>query len=115
MATEKNICEFCGQVMVDGMECNCPAAKEKHEIERQIADAKMAIKYVFVNSFEGEMCVPPSDEVIKLMYGCVEMIAYDFVAKVSILLPGNIKANFSKNKGSIKVERVETIKTSQET
>lgn len=100
--------------MLNGKECICPAAKEKREIEKQITNAKQAIQIVFVNSFDGETVAPPSDEAIKLMEKCVEEIAYNNIAKVSIVLPDGIKANFTKNKGAIKVERIETIKSSRE-
>lgn len=91
-----------------------PGSKRKKEIERRIANAKKAIVTVFVDSIKNEAAVPPGDEAIDLMNECVEMIAYDYIEKASIILPGGIKANISRNKGAIKVERVETIKSSRE-
>lgn len=70
----ENVCEFCGQVLLDGRECSCSDAKEKRETERQIANAKKVIKDVFVNSFGSETVVPPSDEALELMEICVEML-----------------------------------------
>jgi len=45
---------------------------------------------------------------------CVEMFGWNYISKASIVLTEGIKANLSKSKGSIKVERVETIKSSME-
>lgn len=42
----ENICEFCGQVLLDGRKCNCPEAKKQQEIERQILNAKAAINEI---------------------------------------------------------------------
>lgn len=75
---------------------------------------KKAIKDVFVNSFGSETVVPPSDEALELMEICVEMLGWNHISKASIVLAEGVKANLSKSKGSIKVERVETIKSSME-
>ncbi len=111
----ENICKFCGQVMLDGRECNCPAAKEQREIKRRIINAKQAINDIFVNSQVESNVIPPSDEALELMKYCVELIAYDHIDKASIVLPGAVKANISKKGAVIKVERAETIKSSKET
>lgn len=42
------------------------------------------------------------------------MIAYDNISKINIVLPEGVKATISKKNKSIKVERTETIKSSQE-
>lgn len=110
----ENICEFCGQVLLDGRKCNCPEAKKQQEIERQIKNAKAAINEIFVEPFFGEDIIPPSEQALAFMKRSVEMIAYDFISKVNIVLPGAVKATISKKNNSIKVERTETIKSSQE-
>ena len=109
----ENICKFCGQVLLDGRDCNCPAAKEERELERKIANAKKAVNEIFLSADE-ESTVPPSQETIQLMRKCVEFVAYDHIAKVSIVLPGAVKATISKKGSAIKVERAETIKSSKE-
>lgn len=111
---DQNVCEFCGQVLLDGRECNCPGAQEKREIERQINNAKRAIKRVFVDSLVGDSVAPTSEEAMNLMELVVVALAYEFIEKASIVLPGGIKANLSKKSSAIKVERVETIKSSME-
>lgn len=110
----ENICEFCGQVLLDGRKCNCPEAKKAEEIERQILNAKAAINEIFVEPFFDEDIIPPSEQAIAFMKKSVEMIAYDNISKINIVLPGGVKAMISKKNKSIKVERTETIKSSQE-
>lgn len=58
--------------------------------------------------------VPPPDEAVELMNNCVELLTYEQIEKVTIFLPGNVKANLSLSKNSVKVERIETIKSSSE-
>lgn len=48
------------------------------------------------------------------MNDCVELLAYEQIERVTIFLPGNVKANLSLSKNSVKVERIETIKSSSE-
>lgn len=109
----EKVCEFCGQTILDGGECRCPGAVEKRDIERKIRNAKLAIKDMFCNTYGGEV-VPPPDEAVELMNNCVELLAYEQIEKVTIFLPGNVKANLSLSKNSVKVERIETIKSSSE-
>lgn len=110
----ENICTFCGQVMLDGRDCNCPAAKEQRELERKIANAKKAVNEIFLNTDFGDSVIPPSEETLGLMKHCVELIANDHIDKISIVLPGAVKATISKKGSTIKVERAETIKSSKE-
>lgn len=109
----EKVCEFCGQAILDGGECRCPRAVEKRDIERKIRNAKLAIKDMFCNTYGGEV-VPPPDEAVELMNNCVELLAYEQIEKVTIFLPGNVKANLSLSKSSVKVERIETINSSSE-
>ena len=106
----ENICEFCGQVLLDGKDCNCPSATEEREIRQKIKSAKAAIERIFTD----DGIAPPSAEAINYMKWCVDLIARGFINKSSILLPGAVKANISIKNGVIKVERVETIKDSVE-
>ncbi len=48
------------------------------------------------------------------MNNCAELLAYEQIKKATIFLPGNVKANLSLSKSSVKVERIETIKSSSE-
>lgn len=91
-----------------------PKQKKQQEIERQILNAKAAINEIFVEPFFGEDIVPPSEQAIAFMKKSVEMIAYDNISKINIVLPEGVKATISKKNKSIKVERTETIKSSQE-
>lgn len=110
---DQNICEFCGQVLLDGRDCDCYAATKKRETEKKIEDAKQNIQDIFVNTVSDEV-VPPGDEALDLLGKCVEAVAYEHITKASIVLPGGVKANLSKKNTAIKVERVETIKSSKE-
>lgn len=109
-----NVCQFCGQVLLDN-ECDCPQSQDERRKVKKIEDAKSRIHLVFVADIS-EDCIPPSDEVIEILNDCVEQIVRHKLNSITFDLPGGIKAKISKSrKGSIKIERIETIKNSSET
>lgn len=44
---ENNLCRFCGQILMDGSECNCSSAYAQRKIEVQKAAARKAVEDIF--------------------------------------------------------------------
>lgn len=109
-----NTCEYCGQVVADGI-CDCPEARRQAKIADQIARAKDAVEELF-----GEKCAdngysPVSDESKEIMFAAVDLIANRKIYAMSIGLPSSVKASIKLGSaGTIKVERSDTKKNSSE-
>ena len=102
----ENICEFCGQVMAEGVLCNCPGAMEEREREQKIASAVARVEQLFGQQAGDFGFRPVQDRgVIEQMESAVDLIANHRISSITIVI-GNTTAKLSRGvKGKITVER----------
>ena len=109
------VCEYCGQVLMDGAECDCPGARLDRKIKKQIIKGKAAIQNLFGSACEKEGLTPVADENIEMMDAAVERIANCKMYSVTLVFPEGVKAKLTRSaKGAIKVERTEVKKNGLE-
>ena len=104
-------CEFCGQSLMDGHECDCPMAKQERDIEAQIASANSRVAQLFVSQ-AAEYGFEKVDEgdLTDFLRHSVELLARGTVFSVSINF-GSGTAKLAVNaSGKITVERKRTQK-----
>lgn len=108
LSIKENICEYCGQALMPGEECNCPDAERERAKQQQAADAKSSIADIFDSA-------DLQDAVYDIMEISVDLILNYQLNKLSLALPGGVKANISRNAGGkLKIERIDTTKDSDE-
>ena len=108
-----NICEFCGQVLMAGIECECKEAKEARRIADQIERAKEAAKEIFGKDSVKQGYTPVPEECMEIIGSAIEHIANAKIHAVTFVLPSGTKAKFTRSKGDIKIERSETKKSAE--
>lgn len=106
-----SVCQYCGQVLIDNKECECPRAVAERKKEQIITEAKALVNQIFAAGSE-----PVPEESVEIMKDICELIANGYLRKVSIVLPGGIKANIkTAAKAKIEVEKINTTKIKSET
>lgn len=108
-----NICEFCGQVLMADVECECKETKQARRIEDQIERAKEAAVEIFGEASKEEGYTPISEECMEIIYSAIEQIANAKIYAVTFTLPSGAKAKLTRSKGDIKIERSETKKSAE--
>lgn len=108
LSIKENICEYCGQALMLGKECNCPDAERERAKQQQAEDAKASIKDIFDTA--------DLDSAVHMILNASVNLILDFkLNKLSLSLPGGVKANISRNAGGkLKIERIDTTKDSDE-
>ncbi len=81
LSIKENICEYCGQTVLSGQECNCPDAERKRAKEQQAEDAKNSIEDIFESA-------DLHDAVYNIMNTAVDLILNFALNKLSLSLPG---------------------------
>lgn len=105
-------CEFCGQVILDGRECNCSMAVADRKKRKKIEEAEQLLYETFAD--DGESYIPT--DTVEILKSCLPRIAAEDFKKVTIQLDGGIKASVKLNSnGKIEVERIDTLKVKNET
>lgn len=110
---ENNICEFCGQIILTDVECECKEAKQARRIADQIDRAKSAAGEIFGTGSEKQGYTPVPQESMDFIYFAIEQIANAKIYAVSLTLPSGTKAKLTRSKGDIKIERSETKKSAE--
>ena len=105
-----NVCEFCGQVLLADVECECKEAKQARRILDLIDRAKSAAFEIFGAGSEKQGYTPVPQESIDFIYFAIEQIAYSKIYSLTLTLPNGTKAKLTRSKGDIKIERSETKK-----
>lgn len=108
-----NVCEFCGQISMAGVGCECKEAKEERRIEDLIERAKAVAWEIFGEGSKEENCTPISEECLELIHSAIQYIARAKIYAVNLTLPSGTKAKLTRSKGDIKIERSETKKISR--
>ncbi len=108
-----NVCEFCGQVLMADVECECKEAKQARRILDQIERAKEAADEIFGENSKKENYTPISEECMDIIYSAIEQIAHAKIYAVTFTLPNGAKAKLTRSKGDIKIERSETKKSAE--
>lgn len=81
LSIKENICEYCGQVLMPGKECNCPDAEHERAKQQQAEDAKSSIADIFDSA-------DLQDAVYGIMEISVDLILNYHLNKLSLALPG---------------------------
>lgn len=88
-----------------------PEQLPKEKKEQIITEAKALVNQIFAAGSE-----PVPVESVEIMKDICELIANGYLRKVSIVLPGGIKANIkTAAKAKIEVEKINTTKIKSET
>ena len=87
LSIKENICEYCGQALMPGKECNCPDAERERAKQQQAADAKSSIADIFDSA---EL----HDAVYDIMEISVDLILNYQLNKLSLALPGGGKSQY---------------------
>jgi len=112
-------CPYCGQgVMIKAekgwsedqilkeaiMNCNCEEARHQQEIQQSVYEAEMYLKNVF-----------PAPELIRYLFlNCCEDIGQGRFQKISVCADKSKYTMTKTSKGSIKIEKVTTVKEAKE-
>ena len=104
----ENICEYCGQALMPGQNCDCMPAQEARRLKAQIEEGKIVIKDILKDVADFP------EETIFIAEQAVESVAREELDKVTLVLPGGSKLKISKKDSSLKIECVETIRSSAE-
>ena len=105
-------CKYCGQILMDGAECDCPEATREREAEIRARAARNAIDDIFGESGEQSPVTESCRDVLKETAG---QIARFEIAAATFSLPNGTKAKLSlSSKGGAKIERAETRKNVME-
>lgn len=78
---KENICEFCGQALMPGKECNCPDAERERAKQQQAQEARQSIKDIFETA-------DLDNNVYLIMNTAVDLILSFKLNKLSLGLPG---------------------------
>ena len=99
-------CKYCGQILMDGAECDCPEATREREAEiRARAD---------IRGESGEQS-PGAESCRDVLKETAGQIARLEIAAATFSLPNGTKAKLSlSSKGGVKIERAETRKNVME-
>lgn len=127
LETYTGTCRFCGQMgtvnALPGWDvsqvnesvtcrCQCEKAKEYTKQKEQVQKAKARITEVFGPAAGGQAL---DKDIVASLYSFVDMIAEKKMQAVTLDIGRGLKARVSRMaKGSIKVERTETVKASFE-
>lgn len=110
-----DICNYCGQVLMPGTECDCPGAVQERKKEYQIIRAKQAIDEIFGEKSAKDGYIPVKDENIELMKDTAVLIANHKMYSAAFVLSTGTRAKLTRgSNGVIKVERSETKKNKAE-
>jgi hypothetical protein len=111
MSNLNNACTHCGQVPLDGEECNCPPTCRDRERKAQTEKAAERIDELFVNCEKLNLKPIQNIEAVQHMNDAVQLIVDGKMLSVAFQLSGICKAQISlTSKGKIKVARTETKK-----
>ena len=111
MVKNNCICQFCGQVLLPGKECDCPQAMREQKIKDQVRRAKEEIDSIFAR----ELQIEGSCQVIGILKELVEQVAKAECKTVRLVLPCGVCASLSLSvKGAIKIARTVTTKNGKE-
>lgn len=108
-----NICEFCGQVLLADVECQCKEAQQARRILDQIERAREAAVEIFGKDSIKQGYNPVPEECMEIINSAIEQIANAKIHAVTFVLPSGTKAKFTRSKGDIKIERSETKKSAE--
>lgn len=102
MTAEQNVCEFCGQVLMDGV-CNCPGARKQRDEEQRIRNARTELLDVLHTDLveEGEQ---PSGRLAELLCNMIPLMLREGVTQVSVTADNVGKVTISYN-GSWKIKK----------
>ena len=103
---DKNVCEFCGQVLMDDQPCSCAQARQERELQDRLQSARSAAETYFADTV--------GTDVGAMLDLALKSLVYNYVKKVSVTFHGGVKANLTFKDGTVKIERSETIKDSME-
>ena len=98
-----NICQFCGQVLMADVVCECKEAKQARRVSDQIERAKEAADEIFGENSKKENYIPISEECMEIIYSAIEQIAHAKIYAVTFTLPNGAKAKLTRSKGDIKI------------
>lgn len=87
LSIKENICEYCGQALMPGKECNCPDAERERAKRQQAEDAKSSIADIFDSA-------DLHDAVYDIMEISVDLILNYKLNKLSLALPGGDKGKY---------------------
>ncbi|MDR1001695.1 MAG: hypothetical protein LBL82_00270 [Oscillospiraceae bacterium] len=108
-------CPHCGQIQLSGAECSCHGAKKAAKVANQIIRANEAIQETFGEQCKAKGFIPVTEENIIFLQLAAEQIANCKFYAIAFVLPSGTRAKLTRGaKGTIKVERSETKKVTQD-
>lgn len=104
MSVKNGVCEFCGQVVLDGEVCSCYEAKKERKIQNKIIEANNSVDELFRSYDTGEYEIPV--QIIDLLKKANELIANEFIKSINLKISPLLTASIATDtKGAIKVNR----------
>lgn len=98
MSVKDGVCEFCGQVVLDGKACSCYEATKERKIKDKIIEANNSVDELFMACEPGEYEIPV--QIIDLLKKANKLVAIKL--NINGLLSTSIATD---TKGAIKVNR----------
>lgn len=104
MSVKDGVCEFCGQVVLDGKACSCYEATKQRKIKNKIIEANNSVDELFRACDTGEYEIPI--QIIDLLKKANELVANELIKSINIKINGLLSASIATDtKGAIKVNR----------
>lgn len=104
MSVKDGVCEFCGQVVLDGKACSCYEAKKQRKIKNKIIEANNSVDELFRACEPGEYEIPV--QIIDLLKKANELIANGLIKSIKLNINGLLSISIATDtKGAIKVNR----------
>ena len=102
MSEKDGVCEFCGQVMLDGKACSCYEATKQRKIKNKIIEANNSVDELFRACDTSEYEIPI--QIIDLLKKANELVANELIKSINIKINGLLSASIATDtKGAIKV------------
>ena len=109
------VCRFCGQILMDGSECNCAGAYAQRKIEVQKASARKAVEDIFGEGSQDNGFDPIMEEDFHALILIADLAAEKKINSATLVFPPNVKAKITRGSGGkVKIERSEVRATKQE-
>lgn len=82
MSVKDGVCEFCGQVVLDGKACSCYEATKERKIKDKIIEANNSVDELFMACEPGEYEIPV--QIIDLLKKANELVANKLIKSIKV-------------------------------
>lgn len=104
MSVKDGVCEFCGQVVLDGKACSCYEATKERKVKNKIVEANNSVDELFRACDTGEYEIPV--QIIDLLKKANELIANELIKSIKLNINSLLSTSIATDtKGTIKVNR----------